>query len=178
MANNYYHSLKPAVKKQIIFEPIQLLNDPEFSIGHLNETPWTSVSGWGSNLYPVILNGSLNFTYALRIVHQTVNINNFQSYSNLDLTFSVKKHSMKTSAQSVFYVTLELFDIANNLIYNLRYPETGDAQAQTNWTEYNINTDTHIGDVKSAKVSIVARETGNWAGQYGPQFDYCRLILS
>lgn len=179
MRHNYYHTLKPAFHKTVVIPTInQLLLDSEFDINHGDGTPWVSATGWGGNANPTIVSGRLNFTYVDRTVTQQITINNYNLYSTATLEFAVSKHSAKTIAATIYNILVE-FRNGGTVLGTLRYPEGGNANpAGNDWEEIVVSNNLPVGNVDNVLVSVFGRETANWAGQYGPRFDYVKLRLS
>lgn len=163
-------------KSQI--EPIQILENSDFEIGHSSQTDWNSSSGWGGNANPTISSNRLNFTYLERTVTQTVSVENYQNYNDALLEFAVSRHSSKTDSQNVYFILINFRDNSNNIIDFYRYPESGNANTNgTDWYEISLNFSLPQGNVSNIEVRITGWETGFWAGQYGPRFNYMKLTL-
>lgn len=158
---------------------LQILENSEFDVAQPTQTAWVSATGWGGNNNPNLDSGILIFTYVERTVSQIADIADYGNYTTGTLDFAVRRVASKTDAQNLYYILIRFLNASDVELGTYRYPESGNAN--TNGTdpqaiseEFNLP----AGAVAKAEVRIVARETGNWAGQYGPIFDYVRFTIS
>lgn len=176
MSSYYRYTLNT----NVIEDSIQILENSDFEIPHSNvNVIWQSSTGWGGSANPSIGGNTLAFTYTDRTVTQSVEIENYIVYSNALLEFEVARHPNKTDDQSIFHILINFRNSSNNILDTHRYPASGNANTSgVNWHKISDSFSLSNEDISTIEVRITARETGNWAGQYGPRFNYVKLFLS
>lgn len=175
---SYYRTTKLAISPEVSSE-IQLIQNEEFLNSHTIDSSWVSSTGWGGNANPTIAGGSLNFTYTSRTVTQVVDLLNYSNFTEAAVEYEVARSVHKTDAQSIYNIDLVFRNASNQQVWNYRIPVSGNSNtAGSNWVkrEYDFNLQSSQ-DVTNLYVAITARETANWAGQYGPKFNYFKVFL-
>ncbi len=180
----------------------QLLLNPEFTdITGVAADGWTSSTGWqawayeggGTNrpcvltempirdVYPTSTStGFIIFSYVLATISQTINITGLGGNNTINTVLNIANVSNGSADQYTF--TVIFYGGSNgtgSILYNLT---TGSVTAPSVFTDITLtldrDTSPNFDNIRSIKVSITSRDSGNWGGQYGPAMDYCRLIVN
>lgn len=178
--SRYYHYTKPARARVNESLAIQILGNAEFEVPHTDAgVVWQSSTGWGGSANPVIGGNALVFTYLERTVYQSVTVQDYGLYSNALLELAVSRHPAKTDAQNVFNILINFRNSSNDIVATHRYPAAGNANTSgADWHEISDEFTLPNEQVTSIEVRVTGWETGFWAGQYGPRFNYVKLTLS
>jgi hypothetical protein len=175
----------------------QLLLNPEFTnITNGAADNWHSTQGWqlwnissGSrptavmdmptrDVYPESnSSGFVIFSYTTVTISQTIAIDNLEGINTITCVLNIA--NVSNGAPDTFTFLIEYISSTGSILYTTT---TNSIQAPSSWTDYTLTltreTSPNFDSIKSIKVSIVGKDTGFWAGQYGPAMDYCRLTVS
>ncbi len=175
----------------------QLLLNPEFTnITNSAADNWHSTQGWqawnltsGSrptamidmptrDVYPVSnSSGFVIFSYTTVTISQTISIDNLIGINTITGVLNIA--NVSNGATDTFTFLIEYKSSTGSILYTTT---TNSTNAPASWTDYTLtltrDESPNFDSIKSIKVSIVGKDTGFWAGQYGPAMDYCRLTVS
>jgi hypothetical protein len=175
----------------------QLLLNSEFTnITNSAADNWHSTQGWQSwnltsgsrptavmdmptrDVYPTSTStGFVIFSYTTVTISQTVAIDNLVGINTITGVLNIA--NVSNGGVDTFTFLIEYKSSTGSILYTTT---TNSTNAPASWTDYTLtltrDTSPKFDLIKSIKVSIVGKDTGFWAGQYGPAMDYCRLTVS
>jgi hypothetical protein len=180
----------------------QLLINPEFTdITNNSADDWVSSVGWQvwgyqtgtkptaitnmpirTDVYPTSAStGFAIFSYTTATISQTVPISNLVGINTITGILNIV--NVSNGAADNFTFQIQYKNSTGAILYT---KTTGSIAAPASWEDYTliltrddaIDPSKPFDAITSITVSITSKDTGFWAGQYGPAIDYCRLTVS
>lgn len=180
----------------------QLLINPEFTdITDNAADGWVSSVGWQVWGYQTGSKPTAVINMPIRAgVYPTSDSTGFAIFSFIPATISQTVPISNLVGINIITGVLNIVNVSNgaadNFTFQIQYKNstgatlytktTGSIAAPSSWEDYILiltrddTTDPSkpFDAITSITVSITSKDTGFWAGQYGPAIDYCRLTVS
>ena len=165
----------------------QLLLNSDFDSG---TTGWSATGGFGTYSYSsssqvAVLDGILYFTYVSRTVSQSVNVNNYVSYSNSFEGVLNIKHRQRGDDGG--YTEIDTYNFTmlfkNSGGTTIATKTTGTVNAPQNYTDIKLTLNRNeipstFDTITTVEIQITGTDMGFWNGNHGPMVDYVKLNVS
>ncbi len=158
---------------------------------------WASTRDWEAWGYQTGTKPTAVTTMPIRAgVYPTSTSTGFIIFTYQDATISQTASNISLAGYNTITGILNIVNVSNGntdkFTFQIQYKgstgavlytsTTGNINAPATWTDYTLTLARaefpNFDLIKSITVSITSKDTGFWAGQYGPAMDYCRLTIS